>query len=112
MLFGLLLAPNGLSGEQGSGDANFRLRMRTVDSLFARARQARKQRRIGLETYEGFIRLLREEERVIADEAKAHKFEDRTESNYWWRGRFKMPSSLQAEERLLTEGKDPANDPQ
>jgi hypothetical protein len=54
------------------------------------------------------VNLLREEEMSIDSRAAKHNFTDEIEANDWHRSRLKSPSSPTAEQRLLSEGKDPA----
>lgn len=53
------------------------------------------------------LRELRGEETGLFAEARAHRFADRTESNYWHRGRLKFPGRIeQALEGLEGSGED------
>jgi hypothetical protein len=90
------------------GDESFRYRSMTIDALFARVRKARLERAISLAEYTGMVRLLREVEIVIFQEAAEHRFSSETESAVWHRGKLKFPSVLESEMRLLSEGSDPA----
>ena len=106
--WGLLGVIPSLPAQDDVSDESFRYRWTAVDAVFQRARKARAARGISLADYAAVVGLLREEELAIFEEAGAHKFLDETESNYWHRSRLKFPSSLQAEVRLLGQGKDPA----
>jgi hypothetical protein len=89
-------------------DSSFRYRWMSVNELFLRARKSRAEQSISYATYIAIVNLLREEEMSIHSQAAKHNFRDETESNYWHRGQLKFPSSLTTEQRLLSEGKDPA----
>lgn len=89
-------------------DHSFRYRWMTLNELFRRARQAREQQTISYSAYTAIIALLREEEITIFADAAKHRFTDLTESNYWHRSQLKFPSGLATEQRLLSEGRDPA----
>jgi hypothetical protein len=92
-------------------EKSFRHRIETVDALFRRAKAARTSQAITFSAYGAILGLLRAEETGISEEARAHQFKDITEGTYWQRGRFKFPSSLQMELKLLDDGKDPAVHP-
>jgi hypothetical protein len=91
-------------------DASFRYRWSTLDALFEKARQARKQNAMPLSTYSAIVRMLHEEEEAIFRQAAAHSFQSIDENDFWRRGKLKFPSSLRTEVRLLGEGKDPAKE--
>jgi len=89
-------------------DQSFRYRIQTVDSLFQRAKSARREQSVTYSAYRALVEILRQEEITISEQASSYQFQDVTESNYWRRGRLKFPSSLKMELVLLEEGKDPA----
>jgi len=102
------LTPAQQQGQSAAPDDSFRYRWMTLNELYRRARHARVQQTISYSAYTAIVTLLREEEISIFAAAAKHRFTDLTESNYWHRSQLKFPSSLATEQRLLSEGSDPA----
>lgn len=81
-----------LFAQEHPDDKSFRYRVQTVDAMFERFTAERVAGRITEPAYLEILKVLVEQERTIAMEAKAHHFADITESNFWHRSRLKFPS--------------------
>lgn len=100
----LPLPAQDLSSGEAQDERRFRYRIETVDAIFERMKAEWNSHRLPLPAYRSVLRVLLEEESAIAAAARDFPFQDRTEGNFWSRGRLKFPSALRTESERIDRG--------
>lgn len=94
---GLLLAFYFIAKNSGTADRDFRIIDESIQSEYNKLRIDYLNSSINQQQYYDGVSKLAKKENDLVEEVKHYKFENITESNYWYRGRLKFPSRIKME---------------